>query len=123
MELLAVDREDRDDGIVVRVKGDIDSGTVGELVTELTTALDLASTHPARLVVVDLQAVNFFGSAGLNAVLNCHDQGAAAGTSVRLVANHAEVVRPIEVTNLDRVLDVYPALADALRAPDTDKQL
>jgi anti-sigma B factor antagonist len=122
MEVLAVHREHDDDGIVVQVKGDIDSATVGELVTELTTALDLASTHPARVLVVDLQQVNFFGSAGLNAVLNCHEQGAAAGTSVRLVANHAEVVRPIEVTNLDRVLDLYPSLADALRSRDTDKQ-
>ncbi|WP_375486701.1 STAS domain-containing protein [uncultured Mycobacterium sp.] len=122
MEALAVNHEHDDDGIVVRVKGDIDSGTIGELVTELTTALNLASTHPARLLVVDLQEVNFFGSAGLNAVLNCHDQGAATGTSVRLVANRAEVVRPIEVTNLDRVLDLYPTLADALRSRDTDKQ-
>lgn len=122
MEGLAVDREDRDDGILLRVEGEIDSGTVGDLVPELTTALNLASTHPARLLVVDLQAVTFFGSAGLNAVLNCHEQGAAAETSVRLVANQAEVVRPIEVTNLDRELDLYPTLADALRSRDTDKQ-
>lgn len=59
MELLAVDREDREDCIVVRVKGDIDSGTVGELVSELTTALEDASTHQARMLVVDLQAVTF----------------------------------------------------------------
>lgn len=122
MEALAIHREHDDDGIVVRVKGDIDSGTVGELVSELATALNLASTHPARLLVVDLQGVTFFGSAGLNAVLNCHDQGAAAGTSVRLVANHAEVVRPIEVTNLDGVLDLYPTLDDALRSPEPDKK-
>lgn len=122
MEALAIHREHDDDGIVVRVKGDIDSGTVGELVTELATALNLASTRPARLLVVDLQGVTFFGSAGLNAVLNCHDQGAAAGTSVRLVANHAEVVRPIEVTNLEGVLDLYPTLDDALRSAEPDKQ-
>ncbi|BCO37944.1 anti-sigma factor antagonist [Mycobacterium heckeshornense] len=122
MELLAVDREDREDCIVVRVKGDIDSGTVGELVSALTTALDEASTHPARMLVVDLQAVTFFGSAGLNAVLDCHHAGAAAGTSVRLVADNAQVIRTIEVTNLDRVLDVYPTLTEALRSSDSDQQ-
>lgn len=122
MELLAVKREDRDDGIVVRVSGDIDSSTVGDLDSQLATALELASTHPARLLIVDLQAVTFFGSAGLNAVLTCHERGAAAGTSVRLVADHAQVLRPIEVTNLDRVLDVYPTLTDALQQPDPDKQ-
>jgi anti-sigma B factor antagonist len=123
MELLAVDRESREDSVVVRVKGDIDSATVGELVSELTTALEEASTHPARVLVIDLQAVTFFGSAGLNAVLDCHHAGAAAGTSVRLVADNPQVVRTIEVTNLDRVLDVYPNLTEALRSPDPDKQL
>ena len=49
----------------MRVKGDVDSSTVDELTAHLTAALKLAATHPARLVVVDLQAVDFFGSAGV----------------------------------------------------------
>lgn len=58
----------------------------------------------------------------MNAVLDCHHAGASAGTSVRLVADNAQVIRTIEVTNLDQVLDVYPTLTEALRSPDPDKQ-
>jgi anti-sigma B factor antagonist len=115
MELLAVDHEAREDAVLVRVKGDVDSSTVDELTAHLTAALKLAATHPARLVIVDLQPVTFFGSAGLNAVLDCHEEGKETGTSVRLVADHDIVLRPIEVTELDRILELYPTLSDALQ--------
>jgi anti-sigma B factor antagonist len=112
--MLAVDHEARDDAVLVRVKGDVDSSTVGELAPHLTAALQQAASHPARLVILDLQPVTFFGSAALNAVLDCHEEGRESGTSVRLVADHDNVLRPIQVTELDRILDIYPTLSDAL---------
>jgi anti-sigma B factor antagonist len=115
MELLAVDHEARDDAVVVRVKGDVDSSTVDQLTPHLNAALQVAAKHPARLVVVDLTPVTFFGSAALNAVLDCHEGGRKTGTSVRLVADHDQVLRPIQVTELDRILEVYPTLSDALQ--------
>jgi anti-anti-sigma factor len=114
MNLLAVEHEDHEDAIIVRVKGDVDSGTVGELTPHLIAALELASTHPVRPVVVDLQGVDFFGSAALNAMLDCHEDATARGTSVRLVADHDQVLRPIQVTEFDRVFDIYPTLSAAL---------
>ncbi len=115
MELLAVDHQTDEDSVVVYAKGEVDSTTADQLTAHLTAALELAATHPARLLIVDLQEVSFFGSAGLNAVLDCHEQGREAGTSVRLVANHGPVLQPIEVTELDQILDIYPTLSDALR--------
>jgi anti-anti-sigma factor len=115
MELLEVDHEAREDAVVVRVKGDVDSSTVDQLIAQLADALDLARAHPARLLLVDLQPVSFFGSAGLNAVLDCHEQGLAVGTCVRVVAAHGQVLQPIQVTELDRILDIYPTLSDALQ--------
>ena len=114
-KLLAVDHESREDAVLVRVKGEVDSSTVDELTPHLTAALQLAAKHPARLVIVDLQPVTFFGSAALNAVLDCHEGGKETGTSVRLVADNDHVLRPIQVTELDRILDVYPTLSDALQ--------
>jgi anti-sigma B factor antagonist len=114
MDLLTVECEDRGDSILVRARGDIDSSTVSELVSKLRIALRMAADHPARLVIVDLREVTFFGSAGLNAVLDCREDGIAAGTSVRLVAENSQVLRPIEVTGLNRVLEVYPTVTDAL---------
>lgn len=113
--MLAVECEAEDDAVVVRVKGDVDSSTADELTNHLTAALRTAATHPARLVIVDLQAVDFFGSAALNAVLKCHEEGKEAGTSVRLAADHDQVLRPIQVTELDRIFDIYPTLSEALQ--------
>jgi anti-sigma B factor antagonist len=122
MEPLELDHEAGEDAIVVRVAGDVDSSTVDQLIAHLTDALGLARAHPARLLIVDLQPVTFFGSAGLNAVLDCHEQGLASETSVRLVAAHAQVLQPIQVTELDRICDIYPTVSDALHrvkpAPD-----
>jgi anti-sigma B factor antagonist len=114
MELLAVHHEARDDAVLVRVKGDVDSSTVDQLTPHLSAALQVAAAHPARLVIIDLQPVTFFGSAALNAVLDCHAEGKQAGTPVRLVADHDQVLRPIQVTELDRILEVYPSVSDAL---------
>jgi anti-anti-sigma factor len=121
MELLAVDSEVRPEALLVHVKGEIDSGTAGELGSQLESALQQAGGHESRLLIVDLQGVTYFGSAGLNAVLDCHKQGLRAGISVRLVADNDLVVRPIEVTNLDSLLDLYPSLPDALEGRESEQ--
>ncbi|MBX9978316.1 MULTISPECIES: STAS domain-containing protein [Mycobacterium] len=115
MDLLEVGRESGEEAVVVLVKGDVDSSTADHLRDQLVAALDVATTHPRRLLVVDLQAVNFFGSAGLNAVLDCHEAGQAAGTAVRLVADHPQVLQPIRVTELDRIFEIYSTVSDALQ--------
>lgn len=118
MELLVVDSEVRPDAVLVRASGEIDSSTAGELRSGLEAALQQAAVQESRLLIVDLQGVTYFGSAGLNAVLDCHKQGLRSGTSVRLVADNGLVVRPIEVTNLDALLELYPTLPDALEGRD-----
>ena len=121
MELLAVDSEVRPEAVLVHVKGEIDSGSAGELRSQLESALQQAGGHESRLLIVDLQGVTYFGSAGLNAVLDSHKQGLRAGISVRLVADNELVVRPIEVTNLDSLLDLYPSLPDALEGRESEQ--
>lgn len=115
MDLLEVGRESGEEAVVVLVKGDVDSSTADHLRDQLVAALDVATTHPRRRLVLDLQAVNFFGSAGLNAVLDCHEAGQAAGTAVRLVADHPQVLQPIRVTELDRIFEIYSTVSDALQ--------
>ncbi|BBX47827.1 STAS domain-containing protein [Mycobacterium cookii] len=122
MELLVVDSEVRPDAVLVHARGEIDSSTSGELRSQLETALQQAGGQQSRLLVIDLQHVTYFGSAGLNAILDCHKQGLRAGTSVRLVADNDLVVRPIEVTNLDALLELYPTLPDALEGRDSGQE-
>jgi anti-anti-sigma factor len=119
MELLVVDSEIRPDAVLVHANGEIDSSTAGELRSGLQDALRQASDQKSPLLILDLQGVTYFGSAGLNAVLDCHKAGVRVGIPVRLVADNDLVVRPIEVTNLDALLDLYPSLPDALEGRDS----
>lgn len=120
--MLIVDCEVRPDAVVVHAKGEVDSGTVGELVGQLDAGLRAAASHTARLLIIDLQALTYFGSAGLNAVLDCHRQGIETRVLVRLVADNSLVVRPIQVTNMDSVLDLHPTVSDALQGRNLEKE-
>jgi anti-anti-sigma factor len=118
--MLKINQDVRDSAVVVAVAGDIDSATVDTFVKNLSSALDAASDHSRRLLVVDLGEVTYFGSAGLNAVLGCYQTGLADGVAVRLVASAAEVIRPLEVTQLDTVVRPYPTVSDAIAGPPAD---
>jgi anti-anti-sigma factor len=120
VQLLVVDCEVLPEAVVVRAKGEVDSGTVGELVGQLDAGVKTAATRAARLLIIDLQELTYFGSAGLNAVLDCHRQGIESRVPVRLVADNSLVVRPIQVTNMDSVLDLYPTFSDALQGRNTE---
>ena len=67
--LLEVKQDVRDSAVVVLAGGEIDSGTVDTLITHLDAALQTASDHPTRVLVIEMGDVTYFGSAGLNAVL------------------------------------------------------
>jgi anti-anti-sigma factor len=116
--LLEVKKDVREAGVIVSADGEIDSGTVDTLVSHLDAALEEASGHPTRILVLELGDVTYFGSAGLNAVLGCYEKGLADDVSVRVVASNAEVIMPIEVTKLDRLLKPYPTVMDALDGTD-----
>jgi anti-anti-sigma factor len=105
--LLEVTQEVRDSAVVLSAAGEIDSSTVDHLRGQLDAAFQAAQAHSARMLVVELGHVTYFGSAGLNSILDCHERGRSDGVTVRLVAN-------IEVTRLDGVLRPYPTVADAL---------
>ncbi|KUI17649.1 anti-anti-sigma factor [Mycobacterium sp. GA-1285] len=114
MAQLEVSQDTRDAAVVVSVIGEIDSHSVGSLQPHLDRAVDSADRHPAKLLIIEMSRVAYFGSAGLNAVLECYEKGLAAGVTVRLVAANAEVVRPIEVTKLDKVLRPYATVTEAV---------
>lgn len=111
---LEVTQDVRAGAVVVSVTGEIDSNTVGSLQPHLDRAIDTAGEHSAKVLIVELSRVTYFGSAGLNALLECYEKGSAAGVSVRVVAANPEVIRPIEVTKLDKVLRPYGTVADAV---------
>ncbi|MFI6166195.1 STAS domain-containing protein [Nocardia sp. NPDC051052] len=97
---------------VLTVDGEVDAASAPQLRSGIEDAL---GNKPA-LLVVDLSSVRFFGSAGLSVLLLAAEASAKGG--FRVVAS-AQVRRPIEVTGLDAVLEVFDNIRDALTSGDT----
>jgi anti-anti-sigma factor len=111
---LVVSRQSVEGAVLLRVAGELDSSNVGKFAEQLAAAMSQNGDRESGPFVIDLQGVTFFGSAGLNAVLACHEKGTANGASVRLVATQPEVLNPIQVTKLDCVLEIYPSVSEAI---------
>jgi anti-anti-sigma factor len=103
----------QDQAAVVRVSGELDMSTAGQLEEVLTRAIE--PTPP--MLVIDLTDVSFLASAGL-AVLVHAQQRAAEPTQVRLVVDSANVRRPLEVTGLAQEFDIRASATDALERPN-----
>ncbi|GAA1315207.1 STAS domain-containing protein [Saccharothrix xinjiangensis] len=116
---LRVEREVHGYAIVVRVAGEVDSSTVGELARGTAVALALAT--PPAPVVVDLSDVAFLSAAGLNQLRSDQLAARAAGVPLRVVARHRHVLRPFEVTGLVHDLRLCATLSEALRSDAADR--
>ncbi|WP_448613422.1 STAS domain-containing protein [Modestobacter sp. URMC 112] len=94
-------------GWVVTVRGDVDAGTAPRLGDLL---LDVLSRPGTADVVLDLREVTFLDSAGLTALVATHQAARRAGRLVHVVPGTARaVVRPLQITGLDTVLDIVDA--------------
>lgn len=98
--------------VVVCAAGELDQYTVPVLRTEIDAAF-VEATPPAP-IVVDLTGIDFFGSAGINELIIQHERAATEQVPLRIVAAQEKVLRPIALTGLNDVLDVYPDLEQAL---------
>ena len=100
------------DGIaVLKVGGDIDLATV----PALEAAIDEALIPRPTGLVIDLSEVGFLASAGLQALVATHTT-VSPSAHFAVVANSASTSRPIQLTGLDQIFELYPTLAEALTA-------
>jgi anti-sigma B factor antagonist len=97
-----------DDTIVLSVGGVIDLATAAEL----QDAMHAAQASARRSFIVDLTGVSFMSSAGLAILAEAHAVMKPRG-EFAIVANNAVILRPLEITKLADVLDVYPTLESA----------
>lgn len=91
---------------------------VGEL--ELSRApsfaVDVSEVLRERpeLVVIDLCRSSVVDSAGLAVLLNAKRRSVRQGIDLRIACDVPTTLRTLEITRLDRDLDVYPTLEAAL---------
>lgn len=101
-------------------------GAVGAVVAETTDrgirvltirgTLDLSSSihlspvdASVRAVLLDLTGVDFLSSAGIAALIRVRNE-VPPRAPVVAIADHQEVVRPFELSGLDRLIPVVPDL-------------
>ncbi|MFD1150630.1 anti-sigma factor antagonist [Saccharothrix hoggarensis] len=109
-EDIAVETTEVDGLPVTRVTGEVDALGVDLLREELDDQLD----RRPRMLVADLTGVTVLGSLGIGLLLDAHRRAAADGVEFAVVAAQRAVVRPLRLTEVDRVLTVRPTLADVL---------
>lgn len=102
--------------LIVTVTGEIDRLTVDRFRAAVTDGLARVATEPAdTALVLDLSAVRFLGSPGLQALVEATQAARQRREPLRIVVDHNRpVIRPIEVTGLDDQLALYPTVDEAV---------
>ena len=67
-------------------------------------------------IVVDLKDTVFIDSSGLGALVSHIAECRAKGGDVRLAATGKEVSRALEITQLDKILKIFPDVNEAIRS-------
>ncbi|GAB2886989.1 hypothetical protein GCM10027074_64320 [Streptomyces deserti] len=109
-EPLAITQAATRDGItVVTIEGEIDYTVGSRLADTVVTCMDAG-----RNTVVDLSAVTFIDSTGINTLVAAHQAG--GGNWLRLVVPPGPVLRVVQLVGLDTVVGCHPTLDEALSA-------
>jgi anti-sigma B factor antagonist len=110
---------ERLDGVtVLTVVGEIDLVTAPSFEKAINDAL----ADDPRNLVIDLSEVSFLASAGLQLLVAANER-VNASTGFAVVAEGPATSRPIELTDLDKIFDLYPSLDEALEALRTKRHL
>ena len=94
--------------IILALAGEIDLYTAPRLQTELTAALAASDTAQ---IVVDMSAVDFCDSTGMNVLLAAHRLAGEKGGDLTLAAPRPPVRKILEVTGLQSVFTIHDDLA------------
>jgi len=110
---LEIDVVDRHGWAVLVVQGEFDVLTAPRVRDRLLELLGAGR----RRVVVDLEGVEFLDSSGLGALVAGLKMARRGDGDMRLVCHHQRsVLKVLEVTGLDRILDCYTSVDAAVAA-------
>lgn len=97
---------------VIELSGRLDSHSVAQLRQQLA----LPATRPLPQIILDLSGVDFIDSSGLAAIVHGMKQCRASRGDLRLCGLNQSVRMVLELTRLDKALDIFPNQAGALRS-------
>lgn len=95
---------------VVSASGDLDMLTAPQLRDAIEAAL---GKDPVGLIV-DLTKVEFLGSAGMQVLMETHNQTDGTETRFAVVAEGPATSRPLKITGIADLIDMFSSLEVAL---------
>jgi anti-anti-sigma factor len=100
---------------VVVGAGEIDTTNAEGLREALLSALNAEAAG----LVADLTGTTFLDSAGVTALVRASRRAADTGATFRLAVTALPVLRVLNLVGIDRILQIYPTVADAVASlPD-----
>jgi anti-sigma B factor antagonist len=106
-DFAVVVEEAENDGALVRVRGELDLATAGDLEAALER------TGARGRVVIDLSECEFLDSSGIRVLLTEAGRCESEGGSLAVVAPHPRVRRPLELAEVDSWLSIHASLEAA----------
>jgi len=106
---LAITVERGEAATLVVLRGDLDVATAPDLRKCLVEIID----EGAR-IVIDLETVGFLDSAGLGILVGGLKRARTAGGELELICSGHAVLKPLEITGLDRVFTIHSGRDAAL---------
>ncbi len=107
---LRVDVTERDGWSVLQVGGEIDVATAPRLREQL-----LKVVNDQRFqIVVDLTDVDFIDSTGLGVLIGALKRVRTHGGNLALVCTEPRILKVFEITGLDQVFQIHPAVDAAV---------
>ncbi len=95
---------------VVTLPEEIDVTNADEVREQLLTIINQGAT----VLIADMSRSTFCDSAGITALVRAFRRATESGTKFRLVATGPAVLRVLEITGVDRLIDVFESLSEAL---------
>ena len=95
---------------VVTLAEEIDVTIADEIREHLLSVVNQGATT----LIVDMSQTTFCDSAGVTALVRAHRRATEDGTKFRAVVTSPAVSRVLEITGVDRLIDIYPTVAEAL---------
>jgi anti-sigma B factor antagonist len=108
--LLEVKIELHGGATVLYVSGDVDLLSEPVLRSAVSSQLDAGP----EVLVLDLSGVSFLGSIGMTVLMAAREQAWLQGTGLRLVCSGHPVLRPMAITGLISLFEIYPDVGSAI---------
>jgi anti-anti-sigma factor len=99
---LEVETKDREDGVQISLKGELDLSTIEKVEQELNRAEDQGH----RVIVLDLGGLSFLDSTGLRTIVTADQRARRGGRRVVVLKGPATVHRVFTITRLDERLEM-----------------